>query len=56
MEANISYGTAAQEINSSGGWTDWYRNAVNEKQESLGSHEVKTLKLKVIDNTNGGII
>lgn len=56
MEANISYGKAAQEINSSGEWTDWYRNAVNEKQESLGSHEVKTLKLKVIDNTNGGII
>ena len=56
MEANISYGAAAQEINSSGGWTDWYRNAVNEKQESLGSHEVKTLKLKVVDNTNGGII
>jgi hypothetical protein len=56
MKANISYGEAAQAINSSGEWTDWYRNAVNEKQESLGSHEVKTLKLKVIDNTNGGII
>ena len=56
MEANMSYGAAAQEINSSGEWTDWYRNAVNEKEESLGSHEVKTLRLKVIDNTNGGII
>ena len=53
---NISYGEAAQVINSTGGWTDWYRNAVNEKAESLGSHEVKTLKLFVKDNTNKGII
>lgn len=51
IEANISYGNAAQEINSSGQWTDWYRNAINEKGESLGSHEVKTLRLDVKDNT-----
>jgi hypothetical protein len=51
LEANIAYGEAAQVLNSSGEWTDWYRNAVNEKQESLGSHEVKTLKLSVKDNT-----
>lgn len=51
--ANISYGEAAQVLNSSGNWTDWYRNAVNEKNESLGSHEVKTLKLSVKDNTIG---
>jgi hypothetical protein len=51
IEANIAYGQAAQVLNSSGEWTDWYRNAVNEKQESLGSHEVKTLKLSVKDNT-----
>jgi hypothetical protein len=51
VEANISYGEAAQVLNSSGEWTDWYRNAVNEKQESLGSHEVKTLKLGVKDST-----
>jgi hypothetical protein len=46
-----AYGDAAQEINKSGEWTDWYRNAVNEKGESIGSHEVKNLKLSVIDNT-----
>ena len=51
VEANISYGEAAQVLNSTGEWTDWYRNAVNEKQESLGSHEVKTLKLSVDDQT-----
>lgn len=54
VEANISYGEAAQVLNSSGEWTDWYRNAVNEKQESLGSHEVKTLKLSVEDQTRQG--
>lgn len=54
VEANISYGEAAQVINSTGQWTDWYRNAVNEKQESLGSHEVKTLKLGVEDKTIQG--
>ena len=56
MNANISYGEAAQVINSSGKWTDWYRDAVNEKRESLGSHEVKALKLSVKDNMNGDTI
>ena len=51
LNANISYGEAAQVINSSGEWTDWYRDAVNEKGESLGNHEVKTLRLSVVDNT-----
>jgi len=54
VEANISYGEAAQVLNSTGEWTDWYRNAVNEKQESLGSHEVKALKLSVEDQTSQG--
>jgi hypothetical protein len=49
-KANIDYGTAAQQINSSGQFTDWYRDAVNEKSESLGSHEVKALRLHVLDN------
>jgi hypothetical protein len=63
---NVAYGEAAQVINSSGQWTDWYRNAVNEKGDSLGSHEVKILKLGVEDtrvkggspfnNMNGDII
>lgn len=52
QEANRSYGDAAQVINQSGKWTDWYRDAVNEKGESLGTHEAKTLKLSVIDNTS----
>ena len=51
LESNISYGNAAQAINSTGKWTDWYRDAVDEKGESQGSHEVKILKLGVVDNT-----
>jgi hypothetical protein len=51
LDANMSYGEAAQKVNSAGKWTDWYRDAVNEKEEPLGSHEVKALKLGVIDTT-----
>lgn len=50
-ESIKSYGDAVQEINKSGKWADFYRNAVNENGESTGSHEVKSLKLKVNDNT-----
>jgi hypothetical protein len=51
INANIAYGEAAQVLNSSGEWTDWYRDAVNEKGETKGSHEVKALRLSVTDNT-----
>lgn len=51
QRANIEYGNAAQVINSSGKWTDWYRDAVNEREESIGRHEVKALKLYVEDRT-----
>ncbi len=47
QNANRNYGEAAQVVNSSGQWTDWYRNAVDENGNSLGSHETKTLKLGV---------
>jgi hypothetical protein len=50
-QANASYGSAAQRMNSSGEFTDWYRDAVNEKNESLGSHETKVLRLHVNDTT-----
>jgi len=49
--AHKAYGEAAQEINKTGQWTDWYRDAINEKGESVGSHETKVLRLGVKDNT-----
>jgi len=51
QKANKMYGDAAQEVNVLGKWTDWYRDAINEKGESLGSHETKVLHLFVNDNT-----
>jgi hypothetical protein len=51
-EMKQEYGEAAQAINKVGGWTDWYRNATNHKNESIGAHEVKSIKLKINDYTN----
>lgn len=45
--AHKSYGEAAQRLNKSGHFTDWYRDAVNEKNQTLGAHEVKVLRLHV---------
>ena len=44
-----SYGEASQAITMRGEWTDFYRNAIDEKGNSIGSHEVKSLRLKVND-------
>jgi hypothetical protein len=43
-----AYGEAAQVLTSKGQWTDWYRNAINEKGESVGEHEAKALKLRTV--------
>lgn len=51
FEKTRSYGDAAQEVNKTGKFTDWYRDAVDENGNSVGQHEVKSLKLKVIDNS-----
>jgi hypothetical protein len=50
-QANSNYGSAIRSINLSGKFANWYRDAVNEKKQSLGSHEVKVLRLHVRDNT-----
>lgn len=50
-DAIKAYGDAAQVINKSGKWTDWYRDAVNEKGQKIGEHEVKNLKLSVLNNS-----
>jgi hypothetical protein len=41
-----SYGDKSQELNKSGQWTDFYRNAIDEKENKIGNHEVKVLRLK----------
>lgn len=50
-KASTEYGKAAQNLNVSGKFTDWYRDAVNEKNEPLGEHEVKVLRLYVHNTT-----
>lgn len=39
-----------QEIINKGNWTDWYRDAIDHTGQSIGSHEIKSLKLKINDN------
>jgi len=42
------YGDAAQEKNGVADWSKMYREAVNYNGESVGSHEVKALRLKTV--------
>lgn len=44
-----SYVKVVSEINQSGKWTNFYRDAVDHKGNILGEHEVKALRLKVND-------
>ena len=47
---NKEYGVEAQRVNKiNGGFTDWYRNATNHKDEKIGEHELKSIKLKIND-------
>jgi hypothetical protein len=41
-----SYGDKSQEMNKSGKWTNFYRNATDENENKIGNHEVKVLRLK----------
>jgi hypothetical protein len=43
------YSKIVYEINKSGKWSNFYRDAVDHLGKSIGSHEVKALRLKVID-------
>lgn len=56
QNAQQSYGQASQILNTGGKWTDWYRDAINEKGESLGEHETKALRLYVTDYRKNSII
>jgi hypothetical protein len=38
------------EITKSGSWTNFYRDGVDACGNILGEHEVKSIRLKVIDN------
>lgn len=46
------YSEIVSEINKSGKWSNFYRDAVNYLGKSIGNHEVKALRLKVINMEN----
>lgn len=43
------YSRVVSEINKSGKWSNFYRDAVNHLGQPAGSHEVKAMRFKVID-------
>jgi len=47
IENPEEYGNLVYEINRTGKWTNFYRDAVDHKGNKLGEHQVKTIKLHV---------
>lgn len=45
---NEIYSKKVAEINAQGKWSNFYRDAVNSEGESIGSHEIKAIRLKVL--------
>lgn len=43
------YSNTIYEINRSGKWTNFYRNAVDHKNNKLGEHQVKAIRLSVLE-------
>lgn len=43
------YSNTIYEINRTGKWTNFYRDAVDHKGNQLGEHQVKAIRLSVID-------
>jgi len=48
-EYNRLRNEAFEEIRKQNKWTDWYRNATDHRDVTLGEHEVKNLKLTIND-------
>jgi hypothetical protein len=44
------YSNIVYELNRQGKWSNFYRDAVDPTGKSIGSHEVKSIRLKVIEN------
>lgn len=49
------YSMAIHEINKKLSWSDFYRNGFDHKGNKLGDHEIKALKLKVIQDSPSDI-
>ena len=51
-EKSKRYGEVSQELNQRGEWTHFYRNATDETNTKIGSHEIKAFRLKTTDFRN----
>jgi len=47
---NPDYSNVVYELNRQGKWSNFYRDAVDQSGKSIGSHEVKSIRLKVVEN------
>ena len=46
-----TYSKAIKDINSNGGWSDFYRKGVDENGNQIGNHEVKKITLSLFDHS-----
>lgn len=46
---DADYGQIVSEINKKGEWTNFYRDGVDYKGNKIGDHEIKSLRLNVVD-------
>jgi hypothetical protein len=44
------YSNVVYELNRQGKWSNFYRDAVDQSGKSIGSHEVKSIRLKVVES------
>lgn len=49
---DADYSNVVYEMNRQGRWSNFYRDAVDQNGKSIGSHEVKSIRLRVIDEQN----
>ena len=47
---SATYAATLSEINKTGRWSDFYRNAVNDLGQTIGKHQLKSIKLKVLNS------
>lgn len=47
---DADYSNVVYEMNRQGKWSNFYRDAVDHKGNKVGSHEVKSIRLRVIEN------
>ena len=47
---DFDYSSIVYELNKQGKWSNFYRDSVDPDGKSIGSHEVKSIRLKVVEN------